>query len=322
MDARNNKHPDDASYSGLPKETALHVGRESLFKIDEEHTMDAFGRLLKRMSFVFWCAMVFGGFCSPFPSKRGSIAYRWFWVACFTTCFLTCFSNCFVKDPPFHSIFPDLMVALVHVPGLYSIFFWNALLDDNSCAAWKLVRRTQMYPETEAKLTFLCQCLAPLLFPAQLAVVGLVWAGYAWPTELYLLEEPHDIEAQVHAKSMWIVIPPVVANVVANAVFFAFFSYAHYLQVEQELTDLTDGEAETLAASDRDEPSIREGEAELDEAMNNLFRVQDELDESCKQWSTLVSIFVAWALGALIAVTVDLIEFLSQDDPEDRKSVV
>lgn len=218
------------------------------------------------------------------------------------------------------------MVALVHVPGLYSIIFWKNLLDNPKCAAWELIRRTQEYPDTEASLIFLCRCLAPFLFPAQVAVVCLVWAGYAWPTELYLVEEPQDMEAQFHAKSMWIVIPPVVANVVANAAYFAFFSYSHYLQIDQELDDLTYGDRSSLYPEiesrgqcvrlSQDTTILGEIEAEMqmDEVFYHFFRVQDELDDSCKQWSPLVATFLMWALGAMIAVTFDLMEYLAKTD--------
>jgi hypothetical protein len=52
----------------------------------------------------------------------------------------------------------------------------------------------------------------------------------------------------------------------------------------------------------------------MDEVFHHFFRVQDELDESCKQWSPLVATFLTWALGAMIAVTFDLMQYLSKEN--------
>merc|ERR1712139_304862 len=110
---------------------------------------------------------------------------------------------------------------------------------------------------------------------------------------------------------MWIVIPPVVANVVANAAYFAFFSYSHYLQVDQELVDLTKSDRRSVnqiiypdlsedpgafgtEAQDMTFLEHREAEIKMDEIFRHFFRVQDELDESCKQWSPLVAAFCLW----------------------------
>merc|ERR1719247_4018790 len=49
----------------------------------------------------------------------------------------------------------------------------------------------------------------------------------------------------------------------------------------------------------------------MSDIINQVFGMQDELDDSCEDWSSLVTAFIIWALGALCAVMLDFIAYMS-----------
>jgi len=137
---------------------------------------------------------------------------------------------------------------------------------------------------------------------------------------------------------MWIVIPPVVSCVVANAAFFSFFVYAMYLQVDLALQAMSKKEAhflqlesdegventvKNLINADPDEAC--EGEPNASTADSNavladsdyetfiemiaedIFELQDMIDAVCETWSSLVSLFILIAFAELLAVLYDFI---------------
>lgn len=297
-----------------------------------ENSLEGFSDYVHALSPSFWLSMVMGGFIAPGGGPIMTKIWQFVFLLAMLVCGSTCLMSCFTKDPPFHAMFSDAMVALIHIPGFYSIFFWSKTLGDPTSAVWLLLSQAH---ETQADLSALISTVGPFLIPAQIGTVCLVWAGYAVPTQQYVNGNDTHWLTDLHAYSMWVAIPPVVACVVANVVFFAFFVYAMYLQVNsvlikmfmREEVEMAESGAmpramtaqvtaqKTVSLATVKTEEFKEGriseeeyyEAFMASLADEIFGLQDMIDLVCEAWSSLVALFLTFAFFNILAVFFDFI---------------
>jgi len=303
--------------------------------------VEAFSEYIRNISGAFWLSIVLGGFVAPYGGKRAAILWRNFYVVAMLVCGSTCLANCFVfKHPPFHVLPVDLMVAAVHIPGFYSLFFWSKAFGEEESPLWNLLDQL----ESDSQREMLKTCLGvggPLLIPAQVATILIVYAGYSVPSQLFLNNhEDADFLAYIHCYSMWAVIPSVVACVVANAAFFSFFVYGCVVRAEDALilmytkehALLSSTSGHVLSTMQADIRSRSSRRTHISQALINtevqkdvpnwdmiyeefvstttdaVLEVQEEIDDVCSYWSSLVALFLGIAFLEILSVLYDAIQ--------------
>merc|ERR1719215_942757 len=104
-----------------------------------DQSIEGFGDFMKELSYPFWLSMVMGGFVGPYSNQKLTSIWQGLFMFSMILCGSLCIRNCFVRVPPFHMFPADLMVGLVHIPGLYSLSFWRGRFNDPLSDLWVLL---------------------------------------------------------------------------------------------------------------------------------------------------------------------------------------
>eukprot|EP00931_Biecheleriopsis_adriatica_P081375 TRINITY_DN54701_c0_g1_i1.p1 TRINITY_DN54701_c0_g1~~TRINITY_DN54701_c0_g1_i1.p1 ORF type:complete len:537 (+),score=66.39 TRINITY_DN54701_c0_g1_i1:54-1613(+) len=207
---------------------------------------------------LFWYGMCLGGYCSPFRCAKK--VYLSLWIVAFLVCGGSCFYNLVRREVPYHLLAVDAMMALVHIPGLFSIIFWHSCFEvqeeetpgmerlvgirQPGKAMWQVHTFVTHHGSlclpsgqtVDQKLNAARAGLGLVLIPAQVALTALVYVGYALPamretTEEHAHQDIHSF-AKFHGSVMCLAIPPVVACIVTSGALISYFIYLHILEAD------------------------------------------------------------------------------------------
>lgn len=187
--------------------------------------------IIQERSKTLWVVLFMGGFAS-FKDQANQRVYNTLFSSSFLFCAVLCTLTVVGSQRPTRqTVLMNFLTAYIHIPAWQSWAVWRRYVHSQACG--ELLAKVHSCEERQEKLSTALHLGGRLALLLQLTMVSLALVGIALPAVLHAVtaSDGNLFFHCVHAVTMSLVIPPMVAAMIASYVMFGLTSALHLLDI-------------------------------------------------------------------------------------------